>query len=897
VTQQPQHPATPSPTPASGTKPKDAPAPAPGPVGAQSPDGVAARIAEQIAAELGVKAWQVKAAVDLLDGGSTVPFIARYRKEATGTLDDGQLRELDERLRYLRELEDRRRTVLEAIAAQGKLTPELQAAVVAADTKSRLEDIYLPFKSKRRTKAQIAREAGLEPLADALLQRPELDPEREAAKYLNADHAVDDAAAALAGARAILVERVAQDADLAENLRDRLWTQGRMVSRVKKGKESEGQKFADYFEFSQAPSGMPSHRVLALLRGEKDGVLELDLTEADPADDDALAAARTRYESAVARFLGVADRGRPADSWLLQTAQVAWRSRVLARLTADLRGRMFAAAEDEAVRVFAANLRDVLLAAPAGNRSTLGLDPGLRTGVKVAVVDGTGKVVATDTVYPHAPARKWDEALATLTRLARQHAVELVAIGNGTASRETDKLAAELIKQLSAAAGSGTGPGTGAGAAVPQKLVVSEAGASVYSASALAAAELPGMDVSLRGAVSIARRLQDPLAELVKIDPKSIGVGQYQHDVTAAKLDRSLDAVVEDCVTAVGVDVNTASPALLSRVAGVGPLLSENIVAYRNENGPFAKRSELKKVPRLGAKAFEQCAGFLRITGGAEPLDASSVHPEAYSVARKILTAAGVSRGSGASGGAAAGLAPLADAGQLNPADFVDGSFGLPTVRDIIAELEKPGRDPRPAFKAAAFSEGIEKISDLLPGMVLEGTVTNVAAFGAFVDVGVHQDGLVHVSALANRFVADPREVVKSGQVVRVKVLEADPERKRISLTLRLDDEPAASGERSARGRSAGGRDGGGRAAGQPAGGNRDRGRESDRNRATGGRSRTAAPGQTGGKSAAPRQGSDSGQATAERNNAKRQPKQSGQRPAPADTAMAEALRRAGLGK
>ncbi|WP_353713412.1 Tex family protein [Arthrobacter sp. K5] len=852
-------------------------------------------MAEQIAAELSVKAWQVKAAVELLDGGSTVPFIARYRKEATGTLDDGQLRELDERLRYLRELEDRRRTVLEAIAAQGKLTPELQAAVVAADTKSRLEDIYLPFKSKRRTKAQIAREAGLEPLADALLKRPELDPEREAAKYLNADHAVDDAAAALAGARAIIVERVAQDADLAENLRERLWTQGRMVSRVKKGKESEGQKFADYFEFSQAPSGMPSHRVLALLRGEKDGVLELDLTEADPADDDALAAARNRYESAVARFLGVADRGRPADSWLLQTAQVAWRSRVLARLTADLRGRMFAAAEDEAVRVFAANLRDVLLAAPAGNRSTLGLDPGLRTGVKVAVVDKTGKVVATDTVYPHAPARKWDEALATLTRLARQHAVELVAIGNGTASRETDKLAAELIKQLSA--GAGTGSASGA-AVAPQKLVVSEAGASVYSASALAAAELPGMDVSLRGAVSIARRLQDPLAELVKIDPKSIGVGQYQHDVTAAKLDRSLDAVVEDCVNAVGVDVNTASPALLSRVAGVGPLLSENIVAYRNEHGPFAKRSELKKVPRLGAKAFEQCAGFLRITGGAEPLDASSVHPEAYSVARKILTAAGASRGSGTSGasGGTARLAPLADAGRLDPADFVDGTFGLPTVRDIIAELEKPGRDPRPAFKAASFSEGIEKISDLKPGMVLEGTVTNVAAFGAFVDLGVHQDGLVHVSALANRFVADPREVVKSGQVVRVKVLEADPERKRISLTLRLDDEPAPSGGRPAGGRPAGGRPAGGRG-----GGDRDRegGRAAERSAGgnrDGGRTRTGTPGQAAGKPGA-RQGSDSGQAAAERNSAKRQPKQSGQRPAPADTAMAEALRRAGLGK
>ncbi|WP_445155134.1 Tex family protein [Arthrobacter sp. Hor0625] len=730
-----------------------------------------------IAAELGVKPWQVKAAVELLDAGSTVPFIARYRKEATGTLDDTQLRTLEERLRYLRELQDRRRTILEAIAAQGALTPELESAVAAADTKSRLEDIYLPFKSKRRTKAQAAREAGLEALADALLRRPELDPEREAAKYLNADHAIGDAATALAGARSILVERAGQDPDLAQTLRERLWTQGRMVSRVKKGKEAEGQKFKDYFDFSQAPSGMPSHRVLALLRGEKDGVLELDLTEADPDDDAALAAARARYEGAVARFLGVADRGRPADAWLLQTAQLAWRSRVLSRLSGDLRSRLFAAAEDEAVRVFAANLRDVLLAAPAGNRATLGLDPGLRTGVKVAVVDGTGKVVATDTVYPHAPARKWDEALRTLAALARKHGVELVAIGNGTASRETDKLAAELIKEL----GAGSVP-------VPQKLVVSEAGASVYSASALAAAELPGMDVSLRGAVSIARRLQDPLAELVKIEPKSIGVGQYQHDVTASKLDRSLDAVVEDCVNAVGVDVNTASPALLSRVAGVGPLLSENIVAYRDEHGPFNKRSELKKVPRLGAKAFEQCAGFLRITGGAEPLDASSVHPEAYPLARRIRAAAGA-------GGALSGL---------DPQDFVDGSFGLPTVRDILAELDKPGRDPRPAFAAAAFREGVEKISDLRPGMVLEGTVTNVAAFGAFVDVGVHQDGLVHVSALANRFVSDPREVVKSGQVVRVKVLEADPERKRISLTLRLDDEPGAAPRQAPGGRAPG---------------------------------------------------------------------------------------------
>ncbi|RDV11243.1 S1 RNA-binding domain-containing protein [Arthrobacter sp. RT-1] len=816
----------------------------------------------QIAEELGVKTWQVKAAVELLDGGSTVPFIARYRKEATGTLDDTQLRELDDRLRYLRELADRRRAVLEAIEAQGQLTPELKQAVFAADTKSRLEDIYLPFKSKRRTKAQIAREAGLEPLADALLKRPDLDPDREAAKYLNTEHAIGDAAAALAGARAILVERVAQDPDLAANLRERLWTQGRMVSRVKKGKETEGQKFADYFDFAQAPAGMPSHRVLALLRGEKDGVLELDLAEADPADDDALAAARSRYESAVARCLGVADRGRPADAWLMQTAQLAWRSRVLARLTADLRGRMFTAAEDEAVRVFAANLRDVLLAAPAGNRATLGLDPGLRTGVKVAVVDGTGKVVATDTVYPHAPARKWDEALATLERLARQYAVELVAIGNGTASRETDKLAVELIKRL---------PNVDR---KPQKLVVSEAGASVYSASALAAAELPGMDVSLRGAVSIARRLQDPLAELVKIDPKSIGVGQYQHDVTASKLDRSLDAVVEDCVNAVGVDVNTASPALLSRVAGVGPLLSENIVAYRNQNGPFAKRADLKKVPRLGAKAFEQCAGFLRITGGAEPLDASSVHPEAYAVARKILVAAG-----------------SAPASSLDPRDFVDDTFGLPTVTDILTELDKPGRDPRPAFAAATFSEGIEKISDLKPGMVLEGTVTNVAAFGAFVDVGVHQDGLVHVSALANRFVSDPREVVKSGQVVRVKVLEADPERKRISLTLRLDDEPSAGGQGS-RGGGAG-RAGSGRAgSGQPGSGRAGSGQPG--------------AGRSKGRQAAERGGAQksggSGRQDPQRSGGQKPPNAAGGRgqspkPAPVNTAMAEALRKAGLGK
>lgn len=814
---------------------------------ATSPD---AAIHGQIAAELNVKTWQVAAAVALLDGGATVPFVARYRKEATGTLDDTQLRELDERLRYLRELADRRRTILDAIEAQGQLTPELTRAIAAADTKSRLEDIYLPFKSKRRTKAQIAREAGLEPLADRLLARPDLTPEREATRFLSSEHAIDDAAAALAGARAIMVERVAQDPDLAATLRERLWTQGRMVSRVRKGKEADGQKFADYFEFAQAPSGMPSHRVLALLRGEKDGVLDLDLAEADPTDDDGLAAARARYESAVARFLGVADRGRPADAWLLQTAQIAWKSRVLARLTADLRSRMFAAAEDEAVRVFAANLRDVLLAAPAGNRATLGLDPGLRTGVKVAVVDGTGKVVATDTVYPHAPARKWDEAITALTKLARQHDVELIAIGNGTASRETDKLAAELIKQLPSVERK------------TQKLVVSEAGASVYSASALAAAELPGMDVSLRGAVSIARRLQDPLAELVKIDPKSIGVGQYQHDVTASKLDRSLDAVVEDCVNAVGVDVNTASPALLSRVAGVGPLLSENIVAYRNEFGPFAKRSDLKKVPRLGAKAFEQCAGFLRIVGGKEPLDASSVHPEAYSVARRMV--------------AAAGTGP---ASALDPSSYVDETFGLPTVQDILAELDKPGRDPRPAFAAATFSEGVEKISDLKPGMILEGTVTNVAAFGAFVDVGVHQDGLVHVSALAKRFVADPREVVKSGQVVRVKVLEADPDRKRISLTLRLDDEPTAGGQRQGRAAGSAPSD---KSRAVPAGADRGRGGQDrgDRQRSLakeGARNAGNAP--VGNPTGQPRAGSKPAPAS------------------PANTAMAEALRKAGLAK
>lgn len=823
---------------------------------APDPARLAARIYAQIAEELGVKPWQVKAAVELLDGGSTVPFIARYRKEVTGTLDDAQLRDLEERLRYLRELEDRRQSVLESIAQQGKLTAELEAGINAADTKARLEDIYLPFKSKRRTKAQIAREAGLEPLADALLADPGLDPEAAAGGYLNPEHAVNDPAEALAGARAILVERVSQDADLVSELRERVWTQGRVRAQVREGMEAEGQKFADYFDFAQLPSQLPSHRVLALLRGEKEGVLELNIAEADASDQEEYAAARARFEGSVARALGVADRGRPADKWLMQTAQLGWR-RILVKLAIDLRVRLFTDAEDEAVRIFAANLRDVLLAAPAGNRATLGLDPGLRTGVKVAVVNGTGKVVATSTIYPHAPAKKWDESLATLARLCEQHQVDLVAIGNGTASRETDKLATELIKLM-------------APKQKLQKLVVSEAGASVYSASALASAELPELDVSLRGAVSIARRLQDPLAELVKIDPKSIGVGQYQHDVTANKLERSLDAVVEDCVNAVGVDVNTASPALLARVAGVGPLLSGNIVAYRDENGPFAKRSDLKKVPRLGAKAFEQCAGFLRITGGAEPLDSSSVHPEAYGVARKVLAAAGA-----AAADVPRGLGSLA---ALDPQKFVDEKFGLPTVRDIMSELEKPGRDPRPVFTTASFSEGVEKISDLKPGMVLEGTVTNVAAFGAFVDVGVHQDGLVHISAMSNKFVSNPHEVVKSGQVVKVKVLEADPDRKRISLSLRLDDEAAAEGgaRQGQRNGARPGADSGGNR-GDDAG--RSRGGDQGRNR--GGEPQQGRRG-NGGRQQRPQGGGNRGNSSSNKS---------------ADTAMAEALRRAGLGK
>ncbi|MGH3785697.1 MAG: Tex family protein [Pseudonocardiaceae bacterium] len=730
-------------------------------------------VTQRIAEELGVPERQVGAAVGLLDGGATVPFVARYRKEATGGLDDMQLRTLEERLRYLRELEERRTTILNSIREQGKLDDELEARIMAVDSKARLEDLYLPYKPKRRTKAQIAREAGLEPLADQLLDDPGLDPQDTAAEYVNAEQGVADVAAALDGARAILVERFAEDADLIGNLREQMWSRGRLVSRVREGNEETGAKFADYFAFSEPFTKLPSHRILALFRGEKEGVL--DLSPEPEADETEAASGPSRYEQAIAHRFGVEDRSRPADHWLADTVRWAWRTRILLHLGIDLRMRLRQAAEDEAVRVFAANLRDLLLAAPAGTRPTMGLDPGYRTGVKVAVIDATGKVVATETIYPHVASRdkaqrRWDEALAVLARLATAHSVELVAIGNGTASRETDKLAAELIAQCSGLT----------------KAVVSEAGASVYSASAYAGRELPELDVSLRGAVSIARRLQDPLAELVKIDPKSIGVGQYQHDLPEVALSRSLDAVVEDCVNAVGVDVNTASAPLLHRVSGITGGLAENIVAHRDAHGPFRTRRALSDVPRLGPKAFEQCAGFLRIPGGDDPLDRTSVHPESYPVVRRILDAAG------------ADLPTLmgntAVLRTLAPARFVDDAVGLPTVTDILAELEKPGRDPRPAFVTAAFAEGVEKIADLKPGMVLEGVVTNVAAFGAFVDVGVHQDGLVHVSAMAKTFVKDPRDVVKPGDVVRVKVLDVDIPRNRIALTLRLDD-PSNSDE------------------------------------------------------------------------------------------------------
>lgn len=720
-------------------------------------------IAQRLAEELNVRLAQVSATIELFDGGATVPFVARYRKEATGGLDDTQLRLLDERLRYLRELDDRRDTIVKSIAEQGKLSPEVESALYAAGDKTTLEDLYLPYKPKRRTKAQIAREAGLAPLAETLLADPSQTPEAVAAGFVNADNGVADIKAALDGARAILIERFAEDAQLLGELRDKLWREGEVVARVVPGKESAGAKFADYFAHEEPLRSLPSHRALALLRGRNEECLTLALRYQP---EDTPLTQRSEYEQRIAARFGLTDQGRPADKWLLDSVRLCWRAKIFLSLELELFGRVREAAEEEAIQVFARNLHDLLLAAPAGPRATLGLDPGLRTGVKVAVVDATGKLLDTATIYPHEPRRDWDRSLATLGALCARHKVDLIAIGNGTASRETDRLAADLIRLH---------PELGM-----TRIVVSEAGASVYSASELAAREFPDLDVSLRGAVSIARRLQDPLAELVKIDPKSIGVGQYQHDVNQSQLARALDAVVEDCVNAVGVDVNMASAALLTRVSGLNATLAANIVAHRDAHGAFDSRAALKAVPRLGDKTFEQAAGFLRVMGGVNPLDASSVHPEAYPVVEKIVARSGREVKS-----------MIGDSGflkTLKATDYTDERFGLPTVMDILGELDKPGRDPRPEFRTAAFADGVEDIRDLQPGMVLEGVVTNVANFGAFVDIGVHQDGLVHISALSKKYVADPRTVVKAGDVVKVKVVEVDAPRKRIALTMRLDD-------------------------------------------------------------------------------------------------------------
>lgn len=727
---------------------------------------VALKIVQRIATELSVQPRQVAAAVQLLDEGSTVPFIARYRKEVTGNLDDTQLRQLEERLLYLRELEDRRAAILSSIEEQGKLTDELRAAIDAADSKQVLEDLYLPYKPKRRTRAQIAREAGLEPLAQALLANPMLDPQTEAAAYVDADKGVADVKAALDGARDILSEQFGETAELLGKLRDYLHDRGVVSSAVVEGKENEeGEKFRDYYDYAETLKTVPSHRALALFRGRNAGVLMIRLGLGEELD----AQVPHPGEAMIARHFGIANQNRPADKWLSDVCRWCWRVKVQPHIENELLTQLRETAETEAIRVFARNLKDLLLAAPAGPKAVIGLDPGLRTGVKVAVVDRTGKLLATDTIYPHEPRRDWDGSIAKLARLAAQTQAELISIGNGTASRETDKLASELIAKHPELR--------------LQKIVVSEAGASVYSASELAAKEFPELDVSLRGAVSIARRLQDPLAELVKIEPKAIGVGQYQHDVNQRELARSLDAVVEDCVNAVGVDANTASAPLLARVSGLNATLARNIVDYRDANGPFPSREHLRKVPRLGDKTFEQAAGFLRINGGENPLDRSSVHPEAYPVVERIL--AKINKRIDDVLGNRDALS------GLSPAEFVDERFGLPTVRDILSELEKPGRDPRPEFKTATFREGVEKVSDLVPGMTLEGVVTNVAAFGAFVDIGVHQDGLVHVSAMSTKFIKDPHEVVKAGQVVKVKVLDVDVKRQRISLTMRLEDEAA----------------------------------------------------------------------------------------------------------
>ncbi|MFC4930645.1 Tex family protein [Massilia sp. GCM10023247] len=732
-------------------------------------------IEQRLALELAAKPAQVAAAIALLDEGATVPFIARYRKEATGGLDDIQLRLLEERLRYLRELEDRRAAIIASITEQNKMTPELLESIALAEDKTRLEDLYLPYKQKRRTKAQIAVEAGLSPLADALLEDPTRNPEQEASNYLreafaNADGVnnpgVPDTKAALDGARQILMERFAEDATLLQSLREYVQEHGVVESKVVDGKQDEGEKFADYFDYSEPLATVPSHRALALMRGRREGILDVVLRLDTEPEKPKWDAPLNPCESRIAARFGIKSLGRPADKWLLDTARWTWRVKSFMYIETELMGALREKAELDAINVFARNLKALLLAAPAGQRATMGLDPGLRTGVKVAVVDATGKVVDTATIYPHQPRNDWDGSLHVLGQLAAKHNVSLISIGNGTASRETDKLAQDLIKQR------------------PElkltKIVVSEAGASVYSASEFASRELPDLDVSIRGAVSIARRLQDPLAELVKIDPKSIGVGQYQHDVSQTQLARSLDAVVEDCVNAVGVDVNTASAPLLARVSGLSSSVAQSIVSYRDMKGAFTSRTALKAVPRLGDKTFEQAAGFLRVMGGENPLDASAVHPESYPLVQKIL--ADVKRDMKAVVGDSALIK------TLNPAKYADDKFGVPTVTDILKELEKPGRDPRPEFTTATFKEGVEEISDLRPDMILEGVVTNVAAFGAFVDIGVHQDGLVHISALSNTFVKDPHTVVKAGQVVKVKVLEVDPKRKRIALTMRLSD-------------------------------------------------------------------------------------------------------------
>lgn len=757
-------------------------------------------ISQRIAEELAVRETQVNAAMQLLDEGATVPFIARYRKEVTGGLDDTQMRQLEERLHYLREMEERRTTILASIEEQGKLSDSLKNSILAADTKNRLEDLYLPYKPKRRTKAQIAREAGLEPLANTLFEDPSQDPQAVAAQYLNVDAGIEDAKAALEGARQILMERFAEDADLLQKLRQYLTDNALLAARLVAGKEQEGAKFRDYFEHTEALAKVPSHRALAMFRGRNEGVLTLNLVmSADESPMDA-----HPCEGMIAQHWEVEDKGRPADAWLREVVRWTWRVKLLIHLQTDLLGQLRERAELDAIDVFANNLKDLLLAPPAGAKATIGLDPGLRTGVKVAVVDATGKMLDHAAIFPNPPQKKVQEAEAILLKMIRAHDVNLIAIGNGTASRETDRFVGDLLR---------ANPDLSV-----RKVIVNEAGASIYSASEFAAQEFPDLDVTIRGAVSIARRLQDPLAELVKIEPKSIGVGQYQHDVSQVKLARQLDAVVEDCVNAVGVDVNTASVPLLARVSGLNQSIASNIVSLRDARGRFNSRKDLLDVNRFGEKTFEQAAGFLRIANGDNPLDASAVHPESYSVVGDIAEKQGRELRTM--------IGDSAFLRGLNPQDYTSDSVGLPTVQDIIAELDKPGRDPRPEFKTAKFEEGVEKISDLEPGMVLEGTVTNVTNFGAFVDIGVHQDGLVHISALSNKYVKDPREVVKAGDIVRVKVMEVDAQRKRIGLSMRLDDQPgevpASKGrgdERAAKGRSRKGRDDGGNRAGGKRGG------------------------------------------------------------------------------